>query len=47
MSLPYHRFLDHERPLDAPLDGKNLTARADVTHDGYCIEYRESLYGHY
>ena len=42
-----HRFLDHERPIDAPLDGKNLTARADVTPDGYCVEYRESLKGHF
>jgi hypothetical protein len=37
------RFLDHDRPEDAPLDGKDLSARAGTTPDGYCIEYRETL----
>ena len=38
-----HRFLDHKRGPDAPLDGKNLTLRAAVTPDGYCVEHRETL----
>ena len=42
-----HRFLDHDRPLDAPQDGRNTTLRAAETPQGYCIEYRESLYGHF
>ena len=42
-----HRFLDHTRPIDAPFDGKNLTLRANVTPDGYCVEYRESLWQHF
>ena len=41
------RFLDHDRPVDAPLDGKDLEARAAETKDGYCIEYRESLLSHF
>ena len=41
-----HRFLDHERVKDAPLDGKKIERRADVDKNGYCIEYRESLKQH-
>ena len=37
-----HRFLDHERGPNAPLNGQNLNLRAAVTQDGYCIEYRET-----
>ena len=43
----HHRFLDHTRGPDAPLDGKNLTLRAAVTPDGYCVEYRETLFQHF
>ena len=42
-----HRFLDHMRGPDAPLDGKNLTLRAATTPDGYCIEHRETLRQHF
>ena len=41
------RFLDHDRPADAPLDGKDLSLRAAKTNDGYCIEYRETLKAHF
>ena len=44
---PNRRFLDHTRGPDAPLDGKNITLRAKVDADGYCIEYRESLRQHF
>lgn len=47
MSRLQHRFLDHERDPDAPQDGKNVTARAIVTPDGYCVEYRDSLFTHF
>ena len=42
-----HRFLDHERGVNAPLNGKNDTLRAEVTEEGYCIEYRESKMQHF
>ena len=42
----HHRFLDHDRGTNPPLDGKDETLRAAKTKDGYCIEYRESALEH-
>ena len=39
-----HRFLDHN--YVGAQDGKNVTARAPTTPEGYCIEYRETLEEH-
>ena len=40
------RFLEHSRSPSAVQNG-DKSLRADVTKDGYCIEYRESLFDHY
>ena len=40
------RLLDHSRPPNAPMNGPP-GKKAAVTKDGYCIEYRETLWQHF